>query len=92
MDSDIGPRIAALAPLAIGLALTLIHLIAIPITNTSVNPAGSTGLFAGGWALSQLWRFWVAPVIGGAAGGFTYRVLMEPQAPRVVPVHAVPAE
>ncbi|HET6438428.1 MAG TPA: aquaporin Z [Anaeromyxobacter sp.] len=65
---------AALAPLAIGLALTLIHLISIPVTNTSVNPARSTGVavFAGGWALSQLWAFWVAPLVGGAAGGLLY--------------------
>jgi len=63
------------APLAIGLALTLIHLIGIPITNTSVNPARSTGpaLFVGGWALAQLWLFWVAPLIGGALGGLIYR-------------------
>ena len=59
------------APIAIGLCLTLIHLISIPVTNTSVNPARSTGvaLFAGGWALSQLWLFWVAPIIGGILGG-----------------------
>ena len=65
------------APLAIGLGLTLIHLISIPVTNTSVNPARSTGpaLFVGGWALSQLWLFWVAPLIGGAAGGLVYRWL-----------------
>ena len=65
------------APIAIGLALTLIHLISIPVTNTSVNPARSTGpaLFAGGWALAQLWLFWVAPLIGGALGGFLYRWL-----------------
>ncbi len=63
------------APIAIGLCLTLIHLISIPVTNTSVNPARSTGpaVFAGGWALSQLWLFWVAPIIGGALGGVTYR-------------------
>ena len=64
---------AGFAPLAIGLALTLIHLISIPITNTSVNPARSTGpaLMVGGWALQQLWLFWVAPIIGAvAAGGF----------------------
>jgi aquaporin Z len=63
------------APIAIGLALTLIHLISIPVTNTSVNPARSTGpaLFVGGWALSQLWLFWVAPLVGGAAGGLLYR-------------------
>src|ERR1700757_2675661 len=65
------------APIAIGLCLTLIHLISIPVTNTSVNPARSTGpaLFAGGWALGQLWLFWVAPLIGGALGGFVYRWL-----------------
>jgi aquaporin Z len=65
------------AGLAIGLALTLIHLISIPVTNTSVNPARSTGpaLFVGGWALSQLWLFWVAPIVGGALGGFTYKCL-----------------
>ena len=59
------------AGLAIGLALTLIHLVSIPVTNTSVNPARSTGpaLFVGGWALSQLWLFWVAPIIGGILGG-----------------------
>jgi len=62
------------APIAIGLALTLIHLISIPVTNTSVNPARSTGpaLFAGGWALSQLWLFWVAPIVGGILAGFVY--------------------
>jgi len=65
------------APLAIGLGLTLIHLIGIPITNTSVNPARSTGpaIFAGGWALSQLWLFWIAPLIGGVIGGGIYRAL-----------------
>ena len=59
------------APIAIGLCLTLIHLVCIPVTNTSVNPARSTGpaIFAGGWALQQLWMFWVAPLIGGALGG-----------------------
>ncbi len=68
---------AGLAPLAIGLALTLIHLISIPVTNTSVNPARSTGpaLFVGGWALSQLWLFWVAPLVGGALGGIVWRWL-----------------
>ena len=64
------------APIAIGLGLTLIHLISIPVTNTSVNPARSTGvaLFVGGWAISQLWLFWVAPIIGGILGGGLYRV------------------
>lgn len=66
---------AGLAPLAIGLGLTLIHLISIPVTNTSVNPARSTGvaLFQGGWAISQLWMFWVAPIVGAALAGVTYR-------------------
>jgi aquaporin Z len=65
------------APIAIGLCLTLIHLISIPVTNTSVNPARSTGvaLFVGGWAVQQLWLFWVAPIIGGVLGGLVYRWL-----------------
>ncbi len=65
------------APIAIGLCLTLIHLVGIPVTNTSVNPARSTGpaIFVGGWALRQLWLFWVAPLIGGALGGGIYRAL-----------------
>ena len=63
------------APIAIGLCLTLIHLISIPVTNTSVNPARSTGpaIFAGGWALEQLWLFWVAPIVGALIGGGVYR-------------------
>jgi aquaporin Z len=67
------------APIAIGLCLTLIHLISIPVTNTSVNPARSTGvaLFAGGWALQQLWLFWLAPIIGGILGGVVYRFFEE---------------
>jgi aquaporin Z len=66
---------AGLAPVAIGLCLTLIHLVSIPVTNTSVNPARSTGvaLIVGGWAIQQLWLFWVAPVIGGLLGGTVYR-------------------
>jgi aquaporin Z len=66
-----------LAPVAIGLCLTLIHLVSIPVTNTSVNPARSTGvaLFVGGWAMEQLWLFWVAPIIGALLGGATYRWL-----------------
>jgi aquaporin Z len=66
-----------LAGLAIGLTLTLIHLISIPITNTSVNPARSTSqaIFVGGWALSQLWLFWVAPILGGVLGGLVYKSL-----------------
>lgn len=65
---------AALAPLAIGLCLTLIHLIGIPVDNLSVNPARSTAtaIFAEPWALQQLWLFWVAPIIGGAIGGVVY--------------------
>jgi len=68
---------AGFAPIAIGLALTLIHLISIPVTNTSVNPARSTGvaLFVGGWAVSQLWLFWVAPIFGAGLGGLVYRFL-----------------
>jgi aquaporin Z len=67
----------SLAPIAIGLGLTLVHLISIPVTNTSVNPARSTGvaLFVGGWAVSQLWLFWVAPIAGGLVAGVFYRWL-----------------
>lgn len=67
------------AGLAIGLALTLIHLISIPVTNTSVNPARSLGpaVFAGGWALSQLWLFWVAPIAGALVGGWLYRAMLD---------------
>src|SRR4029077_11960372 len=67
------------AGLAIGFALTLIHLISIPVTNTSVNPARSTGpaILVGGWALQQLWLFWVAPIVGAAIAGFTYKALLE---------------
>ena len=63
-----------LAPIAIGLALTLIHLISIPITNTSVNPARSTGpaIFVGGWAIEQLWLFWLAPIVGAILAGLVY--------------------
>jgi aquaporin Z len=69
------------APIAIGLGLTLIHLISIPVTNTSVNPARSTGvaLFVGGWAFKQLWLFWVAPMIGAALGATVYRFIAEPE-------------
>ena len=65
------------APIAIGLGLTLIHLISIPVTNTSVNPARSTGVavFAGGWAIDQLWLFWVAPIVGGVLGAVVYRLI-----------------
>ena len=70
---------AGFAPIAIGLGLTLIHLISIPVTNTSVNPARSTGVavFVGGWAISQLWLFWVAPIIGAAVGAFSYKFIAE---------------
>lgn len=70
---------AGFAPIAIGLALTLIHLISIPVTNTSVNPARSTSqaIFAGGWALGQLWLFWVAPIVGAAIGGLIWKTVGE---------------
>ena len=69
---------AGFAPIAIGLALALIHLISIPVTNTSVNPARSTGvaIFAGGWALQQLWLFWVAPIVGAILGGVIHKSLL----------------
>ena len=65
------------APIAIGLCLTLIHLVSIPVTNTSVNPARSTGVavFAGGWAIAQLWLFWIAPIVGGILGAVIYRFI-----------------
>ena len=71
---------AGFAPLAIGFGLTLIHLISIPVTNTSVNPARSTAtaLFVGGWALQQLWMFWIAPIVGAAVGGVLYHTLETP--------------
>ena len=75
LGSTHGSAPKGFAPIAIGLCLTLIHLISIPVTNTSVNPARSTGpaLFAGGWALQQLWMFWLAPLVGAAAAGVVYR-------------------
>jgi len=84
MGSTHGKAPAGFAPIAIGLGLTLIHLISIPVTNTSVNPARSIGpaLFAGGWAIGQLWLFIVAPIVGGALGGIVYRWVSEqPSAP-----------
>jgi aquaporin Z len=68
---------AGFAPIAIGLALTLIHLISIPVTNTSVNPARSTGVavFVGNWAVAQLWLFWLAPIVGGVLGAFVYKFI-----------------
>jgi aquaporin Z len=79
MGSTHGKAPAGFAPLAIGLGLTLVHLIGIPVTNLSVNPARSTGpaVFVGGWALAQLWLFWLAPLIGGAVGGIVYRWISE---------------
>ena len=76
------------AGIAIGLALTLIHLISIPVTNTSVNPARSTGpaLFVGGWAIAQLWLFWLAPIIGALLAGWTYLWLSEEEPSRRIPV------
>lgn len=70
---------AGFAPIAIGLALTLIHLISIPITNTSVNPARSTGVavFVGDWAVGQLWLFWLAPIVGAVIGAFAYRAIAD---------------
>ena len=95
MGATHGKAPAGFAPIAIGLGLTLIHLVSIPITNTSVNPARSTGpaLFVGGWALAQLWLFWVAPLIGGALGGILYRWLSEEPSAQVTGVApAAPAE
>jgi len=87
MGSTHGRAPKGFAPIAIGLCLTLIHLISIPVTNTSVNPARSLGpaIFVGGWALGQVWLFWVAPLIGGALGGFVYR-LVSADDPVPVPV------
>ena len=77
LGSTDGRAPAGFAPIAIGFGLTLIHLISIPVTNTSVNPARSTGpaLVVGGWAIAQLWLFWVAPLIGAALAGLAYRGL-----------------
>ena len=85
MGATHGKAPAGFAPLAIGLMLTLIHLVSIPVTNTSVNPARSTGpaLFVGGWALAQLWLFWVAPLVGGVIGGVLYRWLSTEPAAQV---------
>ena len=73
------------APIAIGLCLTLIHLVSIPVTNTSVNPARSTGpaVFAGGWALTELWLFWAAPILGALLAGFVYGWLSPDDEPAV---------
>ena len=79
MGATSGRVPAGFAPIAIGLALTLIHLVSIPVTNTSVNPARATGpaLFVGGWAISQVWLFWLAPILGGVLGGLIYRYVLE---------------
>jgi aquaporin Z len=81
MGATDGRAPAGFAPITIGLCLTLIHLISIPVDNTSVNPARSTAvaLFAGGWAIQQLWVFWLAPIIGGALGGVVYTWLGKPK-------------
>jgi len=80
------------APLAIGLGLTLIHLIGIPVTNLSVNPARSTGpaVFVGGWALVQLWLFWVTPIVGAACAGVVYRSCFDTKSPLAEPPLAHP--
>lgn len=86
MGATHGKAPVGFAPLAIGLALTMIHLASIPVTNTSVNPARSTGpaLFVGGWALQQLWLFWIAPLVGGALGGMLYRWLSAEPSEQIV--------
>jgi aquaporin Z len=78
------------APIAIGLGLTLIHLIGIPVTNLSVNPARSTGpaVFVGGWALEQLWLFWLAPIVGAAIAGVLYSAFAEEAEPQRAPATA----
>jgi len=94
MGATHGKAPAGFAPLAIGLGLTLIHLVSIPVTNTSVNPARSTGpaLLVGGWALAQLWLFWVAPILGAIGAGFVYswlaREVGEPVVGQDAPVTA----
>jgi aquaporin Z len=86
MGATHGRAPAGHAPIAIGLALALVHLIGIPVTNVSVNPARSTGpaLISGGWAIAQLWMFWLAPLLGGIAGGLLYRLVSEQPAGEVV--------
>ncbi len=92
MGATHGKAPAGFAPLAIGLGLALIHLISINVTNTSVNPARSTGVavFAGGWAVQQLWLFWLAPMAGGIVGGVLYRWLSTEPSGQIV--GSVPAE
>ena len=91
MGATHGKAPAGFAPLAIGLGLALIHLVSIPVTNTSVNPARSTGpaLFVGGWALQQLW---LAPIIGGVLGGVIYRWLSDEPKGEITGVTPAPAE
>ena len=91
MGATHGKAPAGFAPLAIGLALTLAHLVGIPVTNMSVNPARSTApaLFVGGWALGQLWLFWLAPIVGGIIGGVLYRFVSEEEQPEVTGVEQV---
>jgi aquaporin Z len=86
MGATHGKAPIGFAGLAIGLGLTLIHLIGIPVTNVSVNPARSTGpaLVVGGWAIQQLWLFWLAPILGGVAGGLLYRFVVDEPAPEIV--------
>lgn len=86
MGATHGKAPVGFAPIAIGLGLTLIHLIGIPITNVSVNPARSTGpaLVVGGWALNQLWLFWLAPILGGIVGGLLYRFVVDEPAAEIV--------
>ena len=93
MGATHGKAPVGFAPLAIGLCLTLVHLVGIPITNLSVNPARSTGpaLIVGGWATAQLWLFWVAPIIGGALGGILYRWLSEEPSAQVTGVPSAAA-
>ncbi|ACA15719.1 MIP family channel protein [Methylobacterium sp. 4-46] len=95
MGATHGKAPVSFAPLAIGFALTLVHLVGIPVTNLSVNPARSTGpaLFAGGWAVGQLWLFWVAPLLGGTLGGMLYHwISAEPSAQVTGMVPPAPAE
>lgn len=93
LGSTHGSAPRGFAPIAIGLCLTLIHLISIPVTNTSVNPARSTApaLFVGGWALQQLWLFWAAPLIGAVMGGMIYR-WVGGEEPRAIDVSGEPAQ
>jgi aquaporin Z len=83
-----------MAPIAIGLCLTLIHLISIPVTNTSVNPARSTGpaIFVGGWAIQQLWLFWVAPIVGAAVAGVVYKLVFAPESEPITADEAIKAK